>query len=466
MLAVLSSLLLIGAGFRQVPPNVVVVVIDTLRADEVGRQDLAERTTPNIDRLASEGITFTQTMAQAPWTVPSITSMFTSRYPSEHGQGAHRISGGVLPRPLAEILAANGYRTAAFTEMDANPDEAPWNFLRRGFQEYAVAVTDRLLSPARNGAEVTFGRAIDWVRSHSRSPYFLFVHTYEVHDYYINKPYQRAFAERMVPDYRGSYREWAVRDPKSDVSRVHINAMLKANDQDIAFIRNLYRAAISSVDLLVGRLADELSRSNQSTILIITSDHGEGFSPQQGRVYHTGRLHNDLLRIPLVINWRGHLRPARTDEMVQSIDILPTILNATAVHQNVLLRGRPLIEADHDWRSWFGRNQFHLAPRSERSAFAEESWLHFTPSGWERGSYHQFSIVSHGYKLIHGPSQNEVYDLRSDPVETRNLADARPDVTRGLFGDLRRTVQEIGRTNPVPEAQTVEILKSLGYIKQ
>jgi len=263
---------------RGSPPNVILLIIDTLRADALGAYGSTAGASPSIDRIAAQGLRFTGAIAQASWTIPSISSLLTSRYPPELGWDAQRGGPTTSSPTLPEILASKGYATAAFAEVT-------WPLMERGFGRFENVVGDtseRLSQADRNGASLTFGAAIEWLRENRRSPFLMLIHTYEVHDYFTGKAYDRAFASRADPSYGGRFLSWSVRRREQDMApgdRV-IEDLLGASDEDIRFITSLYHGALAAVDVEVGKLDSALTELglNENTIVVMTADHGEGFS--------------------------------------------------------------------------------------------------------------------------------------------------------------------------------------------
>ena len=168
--AIAALVVITSCRGRAERPNIVLVIVDTLRADALGCYGSPEGLTPNIDRLAAGGVRFDRLVAQASWTAPSIATILSSRYPSEHGEGARRLAVGVDPVTIAETFARRGYRTAAFVEVE-------WPYLHRGFQTFDNSTPDFSfrMKPERRGAPITFEHASNWIATHRDAPFFLLV---------------------------------------------------------------------------------------------------------------------------------------------------------------------------------------------------------------------------------------------------------------------------------------------------
>jgi len=447
-------------------PNIVLVVLDTLRADSLGCYGSPHTVTPHLDRIAAGGLRFERAVAQAPWTVPSLASLLTGLYPSEHGQGAQRSSRRARRvRTLAARLAARGYQTAAFSEVG-------FPLLKRGFRTFEMPAGDgdeRLAHPERDGAELTFSRGLAWLRTRDPRPFFLLLHTYEVHDYFMAKPYQRDLAQRTNPSYRAPFLQWAIRDKREPVGERLIEDLLAADAQDIAFVHGLYLAAVAAADRAVGRLDATLAELGlaSETVLVVVSDHGEGFAPQLRRVSHGGRLHDDLLRVPLLVRWPGRIPAGVVAVRIETLDLLPTLLSLARAGNAPPVSGRGLLEAEGGWRRLLGMERFVPVRGPERQAFAEESALFVDETGRRRtSSVHQFALYSRGAKLIRRGESVELYDLEADALEQRNLAVPHPQLAAAMGEQLARRVRDLAL--PVAAAhdpETLDVLRSLGYVR-
>jgi arylsulfatase A-like enzyme len=467
---VVAAILAAGAGAVRLAtapaagsaPHIILVLVDTLRADAVGCYDARHPVTPHLDAIAGEGIRFSTAIASAPWTVPSISSLLTSRHPSEHGQGTQRRLSGPEPTTLAQALSGQGYETAAFVEL-------AWPLLTRGFQTYDEVFTnppERLSHPGQVAAAQTFSHAITWMTSRHKRPFFMLVHTFEVHDYFAGKPYQKAFARESLPAYHGPYLEWAVRDASRGFGTDVIDGLLKAGPDDIAFVRAGYDGAVRAVDAQIGRLDAALAAAGLSdrTILVVTSDHGEGLSPELKRVHHGGRLHDDLLKVPLVVRWPRHLSAGVVDTPVQLLDVMPTLLALAGVPPLPGLRGQSLVTPAPRGAAWLGGAQFRPRVLPPRSAFAEESAMAVDASGHRVvSSGLQAAVRTGSAKLIEGPAGLELYDLARDPEEKENRAGS--GAGQGLARELADFRSSLGPLRDAQDGAVLETLRSLGYVR-
>jgi arylsulfatase A-like enzyme len=459
--AVPALALALAACGRSRPPSVVVLVVDSLRADALGPQGTQPSASPRIDRLAAEGLRFERAIAPASWNLPSLSSLVTSAHPWVHGQGAPA-SGEADLATLAEAFSRSGYRTAAFAEV-------AWPLLERGFGVFEnTAGPDLFGDPRGNSAAKTLGAALAWVRKDEPQPFFLLVHTYEVHSYFLGKPAHHAFAQKELPAYQGPFREWGVRDLSKPAGPQVIEALMKANADDVAYVRALYRGAVAELDAEVGRFADALAGAGLDgrTVVALTSTNGEGFRPDLARVHHGGRLHDDVLRVPLLLSWPGQLGPGASSALVGTLDVAPTLVRLAGLPDEPLFAGRSLVAAETSVLSRIRGPHFRLAALPERPTIAEEATFRVLPSGQrEAATAPQLALYLEWAALIADGDKAELYDLKADPAQEKDLATERPEVTTALREQLKRLTAGAGRAGAGPDAAQLEQLRSLGYVQ-
>ena len=442
------------------PPNVVLIVVDSLRADALGPQASLPSVSPRIDRLAAEGLRFERAVAPASWNLPSLSSLVTSTYPWVHGQGAPAAKADLTT--LAEAFSRAGYRTAAFSEVS-------WPLLERGFGSFDdTAGADVFGDPRGNSAAKTLAAALAWARKDDPQPFFVLVHTYEVHSYFLGKPAHHAFAQKERPTYQGPFREWGIRDLTKPAGPQVIDALLKANADDIAYVRALYRGAVAATDGEIGRFADGLAAAGLDgrTILALTSTNGEGFRPDLKRVHHGGRLQDDVLHVPLFLRWPGHLVPGASRALVSTLDVAPTLVRLAGLAEEPLFAGRALGSAHSSFLSRFRGPRFLLRTLTEQPAVAQEAAFRILPSGQrEAATTPQLALYSEWASLVADGDRVELYDLKADPEQEKDLAAARPEVATALREQLRRLAEGAGRAGSRPDAAQLEQLRSLGYVQ-
>jgi arylsulfatase A-like enzyme/Flp pilus assembly protein TadD len=406
----LSSLaLLCAAGPAATPapkprPSVVLITLDTTRADRLGCYGRKDAGTPNLDKLAAAGVRFSDAWSPAPITLPAHLSMMTGCTPVTHGvrdNGDTRYSGRIPT--LANRFAANGYRTAAV--VSASVLDSIWG-ANAGFGVY----DDRFEGKAERSGAATTTRALELIGA-STDPIFLWVHYYDPH--------------------------WKYEPPAPFADR---------------FKSDPYQGEIASVDFEVGRLLAGLEKSGRKTIVVVAADHGEGLG-EHGERTHGIFTYRSTLRVPLLIVGPGIPAGRVVGEPVSLVDIAPTVaalagLLPATIEDGISLAGVIL--------------RGEAAP-SKREIYYE-SMLPFDSFGWvpPRGD------TDGRYAFIDLPKK-EVYDLRSDPGQTKNLYAAADPLSASLvrrFDELAAGLAErAGVGSPVqPTDEQRAKLASLGYL--
>ena len=397
------------------PRHVVLVSIDTLRADHLGCYGYDRIETPNIDRLASESVVFENAATAVPLTMPSHSSLFTGRSPLRHGVIDNL--GFYLnedEQTLAEVLRASGYRTGGF--VGAFVLDSTWG-VAQGFDEYfdefgTSSGVRGIESSQRPGNEV-LEPALAWIRELREEPFFAFIHFFDPHTPYA-----------APPAYRDKYGD-------DDVGRY---------DGEIAF-----------VDSLVGKLLAALDEMNLSddTLVVLWGDHGESLRDHAEET-HGFFIYDATIRIPLIIHQPGGLSGARVRAQVRSIDVMPTILDLLGIDVPSGVEGvslHPLLEHPGEdlglvayMESQYARLHFHWAPL--------------------RG------LRTDRYKFIEAP-RPELYDLDSDPAETHNLTSERAATVDQLSRHLAALSENRPSVEPSYDSSDPETearLRALGYI--
>src|SRR5438093_11208 len=414
----LGLLLLLGAAASR--PDVLLITIDTLRADHVGAYGYAAAQTPALDRLAREGVLLEEAVAQVPQTRPSHASLFTGRYPFEHGI-RDNISAPLPSKipTLATLLGRAGYETAAF--IGAYPVARP-SGLDQGFDTFDDPFSDPphpTLSPKgkrvhteprseRRASEVV-DHALAWLAKPRDKPFFLWVHLYDPHaPYEPPSPYRQRFARRP------------------------------------------YDGEVAYADAEVSRLLAWLDRSRRraNTLVVATSDHGEGLG-DHGESEHMLLGYDSTLRVPMLISWPGRLPAgARIAGQFRSVDLLPSLLELLAL---------PAASTSGVSRAADLRSGARI-PEGESYAESLYGSLHF-------GYAPLRALRGHGWKYIDAP-RAELYRVADDAGETKNLLAAQGQVAGGMRARLRGYEAAVTRPTPSPDApaDAAEKLAALGYL--
>jgi arylsulfatase len=455
--AMLLGLAIVAGCSHTAPPNVVVVLVDTLRPDRLGVYGNSQGLTPSIDALATEATVFRNSYAQSSWTNPSVASLFTSRFQSQH----HVISFGskldASEETLAELLQARGYATAGFV---ANILLQQKNGFGQGFDFWKNIVRPDPDAPAGKMAflkgrgdnvnEAVFG----WLdeRSDRKQPVFLYVHYMETH-----APYDPP--EATVAAQRGD-------DPPPDRDAVNMHMELPGlplPDRLLPDTWALYDAEVVSVDAAIGRLFEGLRARGvlEDAVLVFLADHGEEFK-EHGLVGHNQSLYDEVIRVPLIIAATGRPAARTVDGLASVIDVAPTVLELIGSPVPPQFEGRsraPEIGAPHWWTSLW-----RSAPSESPRAFSE---LIKTPETLRLNPHERAVVTADSTKLITGVGgERDYYDLRADPGEhdPNGLA-------AGQRAALDQSVSQLvalgGRAaplnTPVLDAETRERMRALGY---
>jgi arylsulfatase A-like enzyme len=422
-------------------PNVILVSLDTLRAQSLGTYGYGRDTAPFLDQLARDGTLFEHAIAPAATTGPSHMSLFTGLYPPQHGLVTGMSWKSPAVETLAALLRSRGYHTAAFTEN---------GFLirDRGFTEGFATYTENTgdsgrIMAAEGEATLTFSQARGWLERNRRVPFFLFVHTYEVHfPYRPPEDYATAFADDELPGQpeRPMLRQW-----RTDY------------DREIRVVDDELRRLFATI---------REQRLEGSTIVIILSDHGEEFG-EHGGWQHGATVYEELLRVPLVFWGPGRIPAGRRHAgQVSLIDVAPTVLDLVDAEVPEAMAGKslaPTITAD--------------APIAERHIFAEararHRWMPTTVASQEPPVV---AVRSKAQKyVVHRPATGEAmptvaFDLATDPEEQRpRIVEGKElEDIHGVVDDYLRGTRESGYGETEAEEglspELRERLRELGYI--
>jgi len=416
--------------------KIILISVDTLRADYLGCYNSKMKTSPNLDRFASENILFLHDTAQAPTTAPSHKSIFYSLYPSIHKTTIHSVPEEKLESPV-QILRENGFATAAFT--GGGQLNRSFGFAR-GFDSYWELPAQ---GNKKQHLDQTREVAFNWLEKHYQEKFFLFLHTYEVHCPYDPPD---AFFKKWASWYAGDF----------DRSKCQPNLLFygRLTNFDYRYIRDLYSAEINYVDTFVGELFKKLQALDiyDHTLIIFISDHGESL----GERNYVG--HNQLYEVQLHVPWIMHvpgIRAARIEAPVESIDVMPTVFellgikNASFPFQGMSLK----------------RMINSMTPNFERAIISEA-----------RG---RARIRIGNLALIFSPDgkiPEELYNLKTDPQEMENIADRNPKTVERMKSPYFQmmamsknlSAQFVLTPGKKPELseETSEQLKALGYVAQ
>jgi arylsulfatase A-like enzyme len=465
-------------------PNVVLIVLDSVRAANVSTYGYHRPTAPALDRLAAEGTTFEQATSVGCWTLPVHTTLFTGRYPAAHGVTVSAQALGHTVPTLAETLHGLGYETACFSN-NAYISEA--SGLTRGFDHVddlwrvtnprGVSVpklTQRIRALERrgpmlrplvgvlrrakrarmmfkawrsrkdSGARYTNDRIRSWLRGRDTDrPFFMFVNYMESHEPYLPPyPYNR----RFIPARYSPWRVLRSAGRRDDI----LASDPRRRQEDLEILEGLYDGTIRYADEMVGRVVEILDAETggpANTAVIVTSDHGDAFG-EHGHLGHRLTLYEELLRVPLVARLPGRFDKGRRVAAPVSLgDLHPTIL-AMAGSASV---------GDNDFASLLDD------VGADRPVIAENTGPK-SIDGLEMRSRREGSL-----KLIwRGDGRHELYDLATDPQERTNIFASDPrargllERTEAWWAAMTADAAEVGSASY--DDETMERLRGLGYV--
>ena len=409
-------------------PNVLLIVVDTLRADHLGYAGYAGDPTPHIDELAQQSVDFERAYAPAAWTRPSIASILTGLDPLSHG--ANRIDHALPPQieTLAESFASAGYATGGVV---SNVHLLETVGFRQGFdlwdEEHA---RDHLYVSSERVTDTAVATLDSLTRD--RRPWFLFVHYFDPHYVYIDhSEYDDAPAATRLVTGEESMRSLKEKAPSM-------------TPRDLAVLVGRYDEEIRLTDAQIGRLLEHLqdSGADTRTITVFTSDHGEEFGERAAIGHST--LYDEVIRVPLLVRVPGNAEARRIAEPVSLVSITPTLLD---------LAGIPFDPARFDAGSLAASTREAPPPMDAAPIFSE--------------IFNKHAVTQGRYKLMRDEETGKaaLYDLQEDPKETRDLSRTKT----GVSNRLAKLLRERRRTRRPPtvtyetDPAMREQLRQLGY---
>jgi arylsulfatase A-like enzyme len=473
-------------------PNVVMIVVDTLRRDRVSAHGYPRATTPAIDRIAEEGTLFERATTTETWTLPAHASLFTGLYPREHQAHIEHPVLDARHRTLAERLQEAGYSTAGYS---ANPWVSSVAGLDQGFGElrylgvetttgflFLSLVRARLLASDLGSREVTDAtlRFLDGAASEDR-PFFLFANYMEAHEPYgtFPEPYFSTYLDEPLP--RDIGQEWVRDTIRFQCLSCTPDAELEAQglvcsdgrwrisrerlEQEVA----LYDAGVLYVDHQIGRVYERLRELGllDDTMIVVTSDHGESLG-ERGQMGHGAFLYQSVLEVPLVIRY-PKLFPegSRILEPVSLVDVLPTVLDAVELGVSTDVSGRSLVPGRSS-SDRVGVLAEYVPYATDRVSRATSRWLDCDFSAVGRVSV---SLQIGTVKLIwNADGRHELFHLDSSPREEDDRFGRDPELDRTMMAALEVRLSALQSGSPVAPApeldeETLRALRALGYVR-
>lgn len=476
-------------------PNILLIILDCVRADHVSSYGYKWGTTPNLDSIASEGVLFEKAISPSSWSLPTHTSLFTGLFPSEHNV-VHRFDGLPPGTPtLASRLRQLGYETVCVTANSyvnrgsglaegfdglietwkKQPDKAPsgrrtW---RRRVKSALRSVglggyADRWSLLPRYRGQRTVSSALlnhtrlkEWLDTKwdPDKPFFAFINDMDCHQPYAPPAHQiRRFMPKGVS-------AWRLTSVNQDWEKLAVGAV-RMTEEDLTLQRALYDAALAHLDEQIGDLVDHLRSMGilDNTVIVLTADHGEGLGDHMD-LEHGISLYNSLIHVPLIMRGGDDFRGGgRVSDIVQLHDLHSTLLG--------LAGGSGLdspMEASLDLRGGSGRTEAYaqLAARSRKWANVRDRFPDFDTRPHD---VEMQAVVTENHKLIwKSDGCHEFYDIRKDPGELLNLyPEGGPELNDcasrlSAFRATTATPRIEGR-RAVYEDEVVERLRALGYV--
>lgn len=470
-------------------PNLLLLTVDTLRADRLGFSGSARPTSPNLDRLARSGVTFTRAVTPLPRTLPALASLMTGVFPHAHGvRDNFHYSLGERDPTLAEGLRAEGWATAA---VNSNPVLSHDSGIYRGFASANDRGDDwsrlellrtlqhgRALIAMRTGtrAEVITDLALAWLHERPRNrPFFLWVHWLAPHMPYEPDP---IWVSRFSPDYAGDYRLRLDYDKISKGEMTYRNSLTRVQ---LAHAAALYDGEIATTDRAVGRLLRELEATGdlENTVIVFTSDHGESLDEHGYFFNHGDFVYGPATNIPLLIRGLPFLPAgalARGPVALQELcAALQTALGGSAADApGAFAAGAGPFFAESGFCRFPDLNDRLelLLPREiAQSPDRIPDWSERWEAAANRAK--QRFIEEGRWKLVRSPltssDRYELFDLEADPGETRDLSAIYPDTVAALADKLAQWIADGEAQESVAPPRTIdeetrESMRALGYI--
>jgi arylsulfatase A-like enzyme len=416
------------------------IVVDTLRADHLGVYGYPKSTSPKVDEFAAQSFVFDRMYSQAPWTKPSIASLFTSLYPPQHlvlHEGTENQLADSLTT-LAEVLKAAGYRTLAASQ---NPHVRANTGFSQGFDEFHG------IPGYKSSIGEMVQKNMQFLNAAGEQPTFIYLHFLDPHGPYDPPP---ALRKKFIGEQQTD---------NLSVKRGRVAGLLKGEfpkksigPADLQYLEALYDAEIHSVDDSIGRILKQLQDHGvrENTLVIITADHGEEFL-DHGTIKHGYQLFEEVIQIPLIFSVPGGIAGRNQSAIVEHVDLMPTVLDFLGIEAPSELQGRSLRSLLED-----------PATQTDRTAYIGSSWR-----GIER-----FAVRQGDWKLIRNEEQDKttLYHLDGDPNEQHDVSAAHPEMVQKMLEDYRMTTQPISGVTPLSaigdrDPELERALKSLGYLE-
>lgn len=454
-------------------PNILLVSVDTLRADHLMCYGYGFETSPFIDRLSKRGTLFKNAVTVVPSTLPSHTSLLTSLIPRKHGivRNGFILMENLLT--LQKVLRAEGYNTAAFISSYVLSSDFNFDEGFDLFDERLDKKTNLAQSKIVRDADKTTDAVIEYLKGFpEKKPFFLFIHYFDPHwPYSPPQEYLKMFDSKYSGIFSGSLKE--IEEMRSGISKGEIR-----NAEDEKHMEALYDGEIRFMDDQFKRVISELEFEGklQNTIVVFTADHGENFFEHDGYIDHPSRVYETNIHIPLLFFYPEAISQDRKiNELVRNIDIAPTILDIAGIAIPEGFGGRslaPLLKMNKEDKASNG--PLYAFSEATRTALYPEDgageYLSISEKKWPNDPFSK-CIRGEKWKYIGTPylGREEFYDIGNDPGETDNLILSGDDEVKSEIVKFKEMLNSYIKAESSAGVKTenkksIDNLKSLGYI--
>lgn len=445
-------------------PNLVLIFLDSLRADHLGCYGYERETSPVIDSLAQKGVIVRNVISPAPGTFPSVHSILTSR-PASHFFLTSRCSLPEEEMTLAEILQNHGWKTAGFSSSPLIVGRSESGLYQGGFEQGFDIFDDKNPAGQKWGwvsktPEGIINKAINWLKDNYREQFFLFLYIMDPHDrYHSPEPYNSLYD----PDYKG--RKMVLKgDATHYEKRILKGKDSRLKDADIRHLEALYDGEITYADAQIGRLLEVVRKLSvaENTLFVVTSDHGEEFF-EHGGLKHCYTLHRELLDIPLVLFWPHGLSSGMVidNNLIQGIDVAPTILDLLGIPIPGTMEGisfKPQLLSSET----FGRDYaLSEAPYIDAKALITPDWKYI---------HHFETELIHPYLSSKYARGRALYNRRKDFGEENNLIEQYPEISNKMLDLMLKIIpqqecERLRKQSPlILDEPSIKKLRALGYL--
>jgi len=425
-------------------PNIIIIVADALRKDHMGCYGYQRKTTPFIDKFAKESTLYTNAYAQAPSTKPSIASLFTSKFPSQHSVINNDQSLNKDYKTLAEALRDFGYVTAGFNENPMIEKRFQYN---QGFDYWET--NDKRHRFTTNSMKEYDKKIHQWIKDHYNDSFFLYLHYIDPHSPYLApKGFLNTFYKKIKKKKNTKLFPEDIKSNKYDKTPEYyfskniynnLDKMIAQYDEEIRYINFRFKKLFKKIKKL-GLLED--------TVIIFLSDHGEGFL-EHGYLYHSYSIYGELVNIPLIIRYPRLFKPGKDKKYVQHVDIYPTILDILNIDTDHLkLEGKSILSGK-------------FLDRKILSEYLRKN----------KGKSPQRGMIIDKWKLIKNINKKnyELYNSKTDILDKNNLLKSNIKELEKLKSKMNFWVKNILKDKKTSKKKKLDPklkkkMKSLGYI--